>query len=408
MRQIPELPPTPALTQPLAEALLGAVEELADLRELDAVVTWVRRTARRLVGADGICVILREGDAVRYVDEDAVAPLWKGQCFPLAACVSGAAIQARAPIAIADVLSDPRVPHALYQDTFVRSMAMVPIGAHEPTGAVGAYWAVRRQPAHEEVAVLQALAGAASPALDNARLYAAEREARRAAEREARLRQELLAAVSHDLGNPLSVISMCAAQLVPLVVPCGERAEQSLDLLRRTALHMEALLRDLLELGAIDAGELRLTPRPTDVGALVAAVGDLAPLASERGQRLELEPPATPAQVRCDPARVHRVFTNLVGNAVKFTPRGGTIRVRAQPREGFFDFEVSDSGPGIASEALPRLFQRFQRASPDQGGGMGLGLYIARGIVEAHGGAIRAEGAEGGGARIVFSLPREG
>ncbi|QKS00531.1 GAF domain-containing protein [Sphingomonas sp. CL5.1] len=147
-----------------------AIEALAGTRSLDAVVSVLRAFARRAVGADGIAVVLREEDQCHYVAEDAKEPLWAGQYFPAGNCVSGWAMSHHQTAVIPDIFDDPRVPVEAYRDTFVRSMLMVPIGRVESIAAVGAYWSDFGQPSDDEIMLLEALARAASVALENERL----------------------------------------------------------------------------------------------------------------------------------------------------------------------------------------------------------------------------------------------
>ena len=147
-----------------------AIEALAGVRSLDAVVSVLRAFARRAVGADGIAIVLPDGDQCHYVAEDSMEPLWEGQYFPASNCVSGWAMKHRETAVIADVFDDPRVPLNAYRTTFVRSMLMVPIGQGEPIAAIGAYWSEAGQPSDSEIALLEALARAASVALENERL----------------------------------------------------------------------------------------------------------------------------------------------------------------------------------------------------------------------------------------------
>lgn len=123
------------------ERLEELVEALGDADTLEEIIQVIRISARGIVGADGITIVKREGDMVHYVAEDAVSPLWTGQRFPITACISGLAMLMREPIVIPDVFADPRVPHAAYEPTFVKSMAMFPVGLDDPVMAVGAYWA---------------------------------------------------------------------------------------------------------------------------------------------------------------------------------------------------------------------------------------------------------------------------
>lgn len=147
-----------------------AIEALAGTRSLEAVVSVLRAFARRVVGADGIAVVLSDGDRCHYVAEDAMEPLWEGQYFPASDCVSGWAMKHRETAVIGDVFDDPRVPVDAYRTTFVRSMLMVPIGQNESIAAIGAYWSEAGQPSDSEIALLEALARAASVALENNRL----------------------------------------------------------------------------------------------------------------------------------------------------------------------------------------------------------------------------------------------
>jgi PAS domain S-box-containing protein len=161
--------PVPADAWP---RVVAAIEQLAAARSAETVVDILRRTARQVVDADGIAVVLRDGDFCHYVAEDAIAPLWPNGRFPADNCVSGWAMEHGESAIIADVLDDARVPQALYRKTFVRSMAMVPVGV-PASAAIGAYWADAGVPTSELTALLEALARSAATALENVRLLSA-------------------------------------------------------------------------------------------------------------------------------------------------------------------------------------------------------------------------------------------
>ena len=137
---------------------------------MDDVQRLVHRAARRLTGADGATLIVREGGQCHYVDEDAIAPLWKGSRFPVESCISGWAMRHGEPALVEDVYADPRIPQDAYRPTFVKSLLIVPIGAREAKGAIGLYWARRHRASEEEVAAARALAAGAAAALERARL----------------------------------------------------------------------------------------------------------------------------------------------------------------------------------------------------------------------------------------------
>lgn len=153
-------------------ALIDAIIALARARSEEEIVETIRSTARSLIGCEGIAIIRREGDLCHYVEEDAIGPLWKGQKFPAVACISGWSMINREAAIVPDISKDPRIPYELYEETFVRAVAMVPVREADPVGAIGAYWSQPYEPAEWEVDVLQALANAAARGLENARFIA--------------------------------------------------------------------------------------------------------------------------------------------------------------------------------------------------------------------------------------------
>lgn len=156
-----------------AALLIEAIEKLAGAGDMDDVVAILRATARRLVGADGIAVILREDEQCWYVEEDAVGPLWKGRKFPLTSCVSGWAMVHKQTVVIEDVREDARIPQQLYRDTFVRGLLMVPVRSADPIGAIGAYWSDCYRATREQIDIVERLARATATAMENVRLVAA-------------------------------------------------------------------------------------------------------------------------------------------------------------------------------------------------------------------------------------------
>ena len=148
-----------------SDELLAAVERLQTARSIVEVAETLRSSARRLIGSDGVALVLRDGDHCHYVDEDAVGPLWKGQKFPMAACISGWSMLKRQTVCISDIFKDKRIPQDLYADTFVRSLVMTPICNEPPIGALGAYWAREYTATSKEVATVETLARAAGAAL---------------------------------------------------------------------------------------------------------------------------------------------------------------------------------------------------------------------------------------------------
>ncbi|MFB2896442.1 GGDEF domain-containing protein [Aerosakkonemataceae cyanobacterium BLCC-F50] len=178
------------------EQLILVVQELSLARNLEAIMAIVRVAARLLTGADGANFVLRDEEQCFYADEDSIAPLWKGQRFPMKTCLGGWVMNNRQPAIIADIYKDGRISEVAYQPTFVKSLAMVPIRKLDPIGAIGVYWAKLHQPTVQEVKFLQALADTAAVAIENVQLYTQleVRVQQRTAELEAinaKLRQEV-------------------------------------------------------------------------------------------------------------------------------------------------------------------------------------------------------------------------
>ena len=235
--------------------------------------------------------------------------------------------------------------------------------------------------------------------LENERLVGEAQEA-------VRSREDLLAIVSHDLRNPLGVVLASTSLLLKSNLPPDkqERARRQVEAIQRAGNRMNRLIRDLLDFASIQAGRLSVSLRPQDVAAMVTEVLDvMEPLASPKGQHLVADV-APGLAIRCDHDRVIQLFSNLVGNAIKFTPDGGTITVRAMSEGDVVRFAVSDTGPGIPRDELAYVFDRYYQAQRKNRDGIGLGLSIARGIVEAHGGRIWAESEEGKGSTFSFTL----
>lgn len=233
-------------------------------------------------------------------------------------------------------------------------------------------------------------------ALANARLYAEARAAVRG-------REEILSVVSHDLCNLLQSVLLRAGQL-DRSSSLGDRDRRDVQAVRRTCVQMKGLVGDLLDLARIEAGKLSVAPEPTPLRPLVEHVIEAhLPLAAERAQRLTLELERD-AVLRCDEERVHQLLSNLLGNALKFTPEHGGITLRVAVGTNDVRFSVVDTGPGIAPELQSRLFERYVQAEGERQG-LGLGLFISRAIVDAHGGRMGVESRPGAGSTFWFTLP---
>jgi signal transduction histidine kinase len=217
---------------------------------------------------------------------------------------------------------------------------------------------------------------------------------------------EVLAVVSHDLRNPLNIISAGASLLDGGQHSEHERAE-ILRIIKSASDRMERLLADLLALARLDGGQsLPVSPAPIDLGPLLEEVRSAFACAARRnGRRLECRMAGPLPTVQADRDRIHQVLSNLVGNALKFTPAGGTVTIEAESVPGEVRCSVRDTGPGLTEEEKDRLFDPFWQAEKTARLGFGLGLKIAKCIVEAHGGRLSVESAPGAGSTFSFTLP---
>ncbi len=258
-----------------------------------------------------------------------------------------------------------------------------------------------RRYADEDLRLGKELAVRAALAIENARLYSA-------AQRAILARDEVLAVVAHDLRNPLSTIHLSAAAAL-LKLPeneMGQAARRAIEAIARASRRANHLIEDLLDLARSEAGKLVLDRLPEAPRALVADAIDMAKLAAQRASLdLQVAVPADLPDVYANRERLSRVFSNLIGNAIKFTPPGGRVTVAAETRGKEVCFSVSDTGTGIPSEDLEHVFDRFWQAGRADRRGVGLGLSIARALVESHGGRIWVESAVGRGSTFSFCIP---
>lgn len=393
-----------------AERLLEAVQALSAARDRTQVTAVVVRAARDLTGADGATFVLRQGTEVLYADESAIAPLWKGQRFASRACVSGWAIEHRESVAIEDINADHRVPQDAYRPTFVKSLAMSPIRKADPVGAIGAYWATRRLPTAREVSLLDALAAAAAAALARADELAELRAAAARAEAALKQRDELVSVASHELKTPLTALNLAIEGLGRdarrNAVNVGDKGLERISRAEKQVHRLAALVDQLLDFSRISLGKMEIHPAEFDLAALIDEVtGRFRELAVARtGSPIEVR--GTRRLVgRWDRDRLDQVISNLLSNAIKYGD-GRPVWVSLEREPAVARLRVRDEGIGIDPSDHRRIFERYERpAAAAHTGGVGLGLWIARELVAAHGGAILVESARGQGATFTVELP---
>jgi len=282
-----------------------------------------------------------------------------------------------------------------------KSVIVVPLVIHE--NVLGALGIVSSTPSlvygTSDIRVAEELARRAALSIENARLY-------RVAQRAIEMRDDVLGVVAHDLRNPLGIIFTEATLLRRSGGEPERKAPRSIEAIERAAARMNRLIRDLLDVTRMEAGRLSLESARVTAQQFVAdARQTQTSSAASASVDLRVDFADDLPDVWADRDRLLQVFENLIGNAVKFTKNGDRITVGAAPREGEVLFWVADTGRGIADEDLPHVFDRFWQARKAGRGGAGLGLAIAKGIVDAHCGRIWAESTLGRGSTFFFTIP---
>jgi signal transduction histidine kinase len=223
------------------------------------------------------------------------------------------------------------------------------------------------------------------------------------------LRRDLIAWTSHDLRTPLTSIRAVVEALADRVIDDPDTIQRYLNSIQSDVASLNRLIDDLFELAQLDAGGLIFGKVPVSLSDLISDVLErMRALADQR--RVQLSGRVSPGvdPVTIDPQKIERVLVNLISNAIRHTPEGGQVTIEAQVSDGRVRVSVRDTGEGIAPDDLPHVFERFYRGEKSRSrstGGAGLGLAIAKGIVEAHGGSIGVTSRAGEGATFTFTLP---
>ncbi len=430
---------------PSTEPLVAVIQALSRARTLAEVQEIVRHAARALTGADGATFVQRDGDQCFYVDEDAVAPLWKGKRFPMNACISGWSMLNGKVAVIEDIYADARVPAEAYRPTFVKSLAMVPIRPSAPMGAIGNYWAQRHLPTERELNLLQALADSTSTAMENVALYAElearvkdrtdalamakrsldEREtAKKELEQtEHQLRQsqkmeavgQLAGGIAHDFNNALTVI-LSFSSLAAGHLKVGDPLRDDLNEIRKAGERAAALTQQLLAFSR----KQMMNPKVLELGKVIRGMENmLRRLIGEDISLVVVTPPQV-AAVFADIGQLEQVLMNLALNARDAMPQGGKLTI--ETADVRFDGEyagthlgvdagdyvmlaVSDTGSGMDKETQLRIFEPFFTTKA-KGKGTGLGLSTVYGIVKQSNGHIWVYSELGKGTTFKVYLPR--
>jgi signal transduction histidine kinase/ActR/RegA family two-component response regulator len=380
-------------------------------RPLDDFLHELVQRVRAALGADTAVILLRDdGDVLRVraaagIDGD-VDPAF---AIPIGGGFAGRVAQAGTVVVWPEVRERTLLgPHL--RAAGIRSLAGAPLRtADRVVGVVHVGTVAPRAFDDDDVRLLRLAAERVALGVERAAHLAAERRARADAETANRAKDDFLAMLGHELRNPLAAVRNAARVLAmsPALEPAAARAA---SIVGRQAAHVARLVDDLLDVSRIVRGKLVLRREPVGLPELVEqAVEAVRPLVERQAHALHVELPSQPVWVEADRARIVQVLGNLLTNAAKFTPPGGTIAVAAEARDGEVAVHVRDSGIGIPPETLGRIFEPFTQAgrADARHGGLGLGLAVARRLVEMHGGriAVHSDG-RGAGSEFTVVLPR--
>lgn len=333
---------------------------------------------------------------------------------------AGYTLATAGPVLVQDIRSEARFSGSpmLREHGAISGIAVLIHAAARPYGVLGAHAREARNFTDDDVSFLQAIANVLAVSLQRERAEAEREQLLVEMRRAVAGRDRAVAVVSHDLGNPLSTIQICASALLDAEPPSHDGVRKMADIIQRSSAWMRQIVHDLLDRTNLDTGQLVLARQPVSASDVIRGAQIIfAPLAEERQIEFSVQDSGALPQVYADPRRLQQVLFNLLGNALKFTPAGRRVVLSAQPLPvapdstapgetgAWVRFNVLDTGPGIARQDLPHVTDWFWHSRSSTASGSGLGLAIAKGLVEAHGGTLHVDSVAGEGTTCWFTIP---
>ncbi len=404
-----------ALAQRL-RTLNEILQHLTTSLNLEHTLQTVAEAPRALLGADLTSIALLDENgrnlsvvAATGIDVTDLA----GLELPIDDAFASAVLSGGRPYVVerpAQYLSAmPAMPRGQVAVASVSSAVSVPLLLNDrPLGVLMVAYRQPRAFSEEDLAFLHALGQEAALAIRNARLYQREREQVARLRDLDTLQREFVSTVSHELRTPLTCIKASADLLGTTRNGLLEEQVELLQTIEHHTNRLEALVADLLEITKLEAGQITLSRQPTDLRPLINRVVDtMRPLSDDRGHTVRLHFPPTFTPVEVDRRRIEQVLTNILSNAIKFTPKQGQIDIHLTEREDRLQVCIADNGLGIPEREQPLIFDKFHVVIDNRGlSGLGLGLYIAREVIDLHGGQIWVESRVGEGSTFCFELPK--
>jgi signal transduction histidine kinase len=379
--------------EPLLQQILVAATELTETEAASIMLHDERAGDLRFVAASNNQELVRQN--IRVPIEDSIA---------------GTIFTTRQPMLIENADNDPRHNDQVDQkiDFQTRSILGVPLLIKDrATGVVEVVNKVQNVPfSSEDIQVLSTLAAHAAVAIENAQLVNALRKAYQKLNDLDKLKSNFIAIASHELRTPLALILGYASMIKE---ESGDKSDERLDRVIESSLRLRGLIEDMVNLRHIEAGDTELELATFDVREMVQTIcTDCESLSNPKEQTIVQRVPPTPLPIYADRGKLSIALTNLLLNAIKYTPNQGQIEVSVEARGSEIRVSVADSGPGIPTKELEPIFERFHQIEGHmtrKQGGLGLGLPIARSMVELHNGRMWAESKLGHGSRFTFTLP---
>jgi signal transduction histidine kinase len=384
--------------------------------DLDLVLEVLTENATRLSGARNGALAQFDGERFRvaaaYGTDREALEILRRSAIPLSrGTMIGRVGVERRTIQILDIMSDPEYEwHAWREKGDARTVLGVPMLREGALLGVLAFWRDEIQPFTEkQIALLQTFADQAVIAIENVRLFNELEAANRHLEAASRHKSEFLANMSHELRTPLNaIIGFSEVLSEKMFGELNEKQEEYSKDIHASGQHLLSLINDILDLSKIEAGRMELELTDFD---LPTALDNALTLVRERAGRrnitLQMSVDERLGEIRADERKVRQVVLNLLSNAIKFTPEGGSIEVRAVPKDGLVEVSVSDTGVGIAPEDQEAVFEEFRQVgtADKKVEGTGLGLTLCRKFIELHGGRIWVKSRIGAGSTFTFTIP---
>jgi len=415
-----------ARTQELTESLqqLTALQEvnqvISSSLNLRTVLMSVVSQAVKLSSADAgaICEVTGPNREIRFqvthqLSDELIQAIERGR-VALSETILGKTVARGELVQISDIWQEPNYPLHLVERMGIRAILGVPLIREDVV--VGALVVARKTPgefAQNTIEVLQMFAAESVLAIQNARLFREIEDANQRLRELDKLKSDFVSNVSHELRTPLTAVEILLDNMLDGITgPLNEQQSRYIAGIKDSADRLARLIDDLLDLSVIEAGRVDLKPSRVPLASFLYTMANtLEPMAEEKLIRLEADNVDESLIAWADRDKLTQVLTNLISNAIKFTPAGGEIRIAAENHgAGWLQISVSDTGPGIAPEQTAKIFDEFyqlRQPGEKKAGGVGLGLTIAKKLVEMHGGKIWVWSELGKGSSFFFTLPIE-